>query len=283
MLDVRFKRLKGVLDYQLAKQCQNGENISRKKAEIITPDMEKDLWEKNLLGESSPDILLNTLQFYTGLNFALRGGMEHSLLKMKNFTENEDGSLTYTEFHSKNNQAGLKSINKEPKVVTCFPNNKNPERCLPSIFKRYKSHRPDLGLDPEGKFYLRPLLKPKAVLWFSKQCVGIHKLEKTIKVMMQKANIKGYFTAHSLRATAATRLSEEGTDEQKICEITGHRSNAVRAYKRTNLQQQKNMSQIIQGCSVTEDTCEPNIKRIKSGDGNIVNVFSGNFNNCTFS
>ena len=42
-------------------------------------------------------------------------------------------------------------------------------------------------------------------------------------------------------------------DEQLICEVTGHRSNAVRAYKRTSDGQHKNISSILYGQS--SDTC----------------------------
>ena len=57
----------------------------------------------------------------------------------------------------------------------------------------------------------------------------------------------GYFTNHSLRASAATRLFNEGVDEQLICEQTGHRSSAVRAYKRTSLDQKEKVSDIVNG------------------------------------
>ncbi|CAC5388535.1 unnamed protein product [Mytilus coruscus] len=43
----------------------------------------------------------------------------------------------------------------------------------------------------------------------------------------QEAGIGGFRTNHSLRASAATRMYDAGVDEQLICEVTGHRSNAV--------------------------------------------------------
>ena len=51
---------------------------------------------------------------------------------------------------------------------------------------------------------------------------------------MKSASIPGYFTNHSLRATATTRLYDAQVDEATIMERTGHRSvKGVRAYKRS--------------------------------------------------
>ena len=49
-----------------------------------------------------------------------------------------------------------------------------------------------------------------------------------------------------MRATCATRLFQQGVDEQLICQQTGHRSLAVRSYKRPCDSQQKDLSSIIQ-------------------------------------
>ena len=66
--------------------------------------------------------------------------------------------------------------------------------------------------------------------------------------MCEKANIPGYKTNHSLRATTATRLYVEGIDEQLVMERTGHRSiEGVRSYKRTSSEQQENISDILNG------------------------------------
>lgn len=59
-------------------------------------------------------------------------------------------------------------------------------------------------------------------------------------------DIEGYKTNHSLKATAATRLFQAGIDEQLIMEKTGHRSlEGVRSYKRTNIKQQENISDVL--------------------------------------
>ena len=44
-----------------------------------------------------------------------------------------------------------------------------------------------------------------------------------------------------------------GVDEQLISEVTGHRSNAIRDYKCTTTTQKRNLSEILQGHSDTDN------------------------------
>lgn len=64
--------------------------------------------------------------------------------------------------------------------------------------------------------------------------------------LCKEAGFVGRYTNHSLRATAATRLFVAGVDEQLIAEKTGHRSTAIRGYKRTSEAQQREVSDIVQ-------------------------------------
>ncbi len=64
--------------------------------------------------------------------------------------------------------------------------------------------------------------------------LGMNKVREIIKNLLKSAGIDGCFTNHSLRVTAATRMYSQGIDEQVIKERTGHCSDAVRAYKRTD-------------------------------------------------
>ena len=52
--------------------------------------------------------------------------------------------------------------------------------------------------------------------------------------MCEEASIKGCKTNHSLRATAATQMFQEGAPEKLIQECTGHRSlDGLRTYERS--------------------------------------------------
>ena len=71
------------------------------------------------------------------------------------------------------------------------------------------------------------------------------------------ANIPGFRTNHSLRATAATRLYHSEIDEQLIKSVTGHKSSdGVRSYKRTSEDQFRRVSNVLQQggeCSKKDD------------------------------
>ena len=95
--------------------------------------------------------------------------------------------------------------------------------------------------------------------------------------MCEKAGIDGRRSNHSLRAGCATRMYDNGLDEQLICERTGHRSVAVRSYKRTSSCQLKevfdalyeNVGENVPKVAKTETVTSPsNVKIEESSIGN---------------
>ena len=106
-----------------------------------------------------------------------------------------------------------------------------------------------MSLRPHCKstdFYLRPFQNASNQS-FSAQPVGRHKLSQIVKDICRKGGLPGFRSNHSLRASSATRMYDACVDEQLICEVTGHRSNAVRSYKRTNQGKKEEISKVIQG------------------------------------
>ena len=77
--------------------------------------------------------------------------------------------------------------------------------------------------------------------------------------LCKNGGIPGYYTNHSLRATAATHLYQNNVDEQIIQEFTGHCSIAVREYKRTSDDQKLMASNCVMGSQLLN-------KRMKCSD-----------------
>ena len=77
----------------------------------------------------------------------------------------------------------------------------------------------------------------------------MNRLQGMVREVCDLAGIPGFFTNHSLRATAATKLYHNDIDEQIIQEVTGHCSIAVRQYKRTCDDQKLLASSCIMGAS----------------------------------
>ena len=87
---------------------------------------EETLWQKGLLGDSTPHVLLDTMVYYCGLYFALCNGKEHWQLRNSPCQievverTGERPYLRYTKDVPKNCQGGLNDHKVKPKVVPCL-------------------------------------------------------------------------------------------------------------------------------------------------------------------
>ena len=63
--------------------------------------------------------------------------------------------------------------------------------------------------------------------------------------MMKRGGVEGNFKNHSMRKSTCTRLFRKGVDPQLIKEQTGHKSEAVMLYKKSNLKQKKEVSDML--------------------------------------
>lgn len=138
-----YATFRASLDAEMKRLQAEGIGAKRRQAEVITEEEENLLWEKGLLGDHSPQVLLNTIIFYNGLYFALRSGKEHRQLRSNpcqiQLVEpaGERAYLEYTEEVSKNRPGGLKGRKVKPKVVVHHSNIEQPERCFVRLFKLY--------------------------------------------------------------------------------------------------------------------------------------------------
>ena len=144
--DPAFTGFQCTLDSEMKRLWSLGLGVKKKQAEPITVEEENLLWDKVLLGEENPQALLDTILFLCEIHFALRSGEEHRSLQLSQFElvvpEEGYAYLIYTENFSKNNQGVLQHRKVKPKCVTCYVNEKSPERCLVRLYQVYLSHRP---------------------------------------------------------------------------------------------------------------------------------------------
>ena len=293
--DASFSKFRATLDAEMKNLQRKGIGTKKKKAEIFTEEEEELLWQKGILGDSTPNVLLNTIVFYNGLYFALRSGGEHRQLRSNPCQievidrPGERAFLKYTEDISKNRPGGLNGRKVVPKVVIHHANTNNPSRCFVRLFRLYRQMLPDDV--PAHAFYFRPLVKPTKDCWYSKLPLGHNLLSSTVPRICKLGGIQGFKTNHSLRATATSRLYQSGVDEQLVMERTGHRSlDGVCSYKRTSDQQREALSDILnmpkkreaEEPNTTAPTVAPTTAPFLSSQHlRALNLPTATFNSCT--
>jgi hypothetical protein len=75
--DNEFLSVQNAVDNVMKRGAEHGLGLNVKQAKVISVQQEDILWEKGLLGSHSPKVLLDTMVFLIGLQFALRSGDEH--------------------------------------------------------------------------------------------------------------------------------------------------------------------------------------------------------------
>ncbi len=212
-----------------------------KCSEPISITDEEEMWDFGVLGEETPDTLRNTVMYLIGLTFALRGGKEHRALRNPHFDpqivikiSEKSGMkyLVYTEdVVSKTNQGGLSGRKMKPKVVKAF-GNPNPQRDLVRLYQKYVSLCPEEPKSDALYKYSLSEAKCRPCQWYCDKPVGINSIAKCVSNLMSQAGKTGNYTNHSLRVTTATRMFDNGIEEQLVKEKTRYKSDAVRSYKR---------------------------------------------------
>ena len=85
---------------------------------------------------------------------------------------------------------------------------------------------------------------------------NINKVSSTVKQLCNSAGLEGKFSNHSLRATYASRMYANNVPEQYTKEVTGHKSDYVRVYKRTPDELRQYTSATISDSSVIKNVAK---------------------------
>ena len=197
--------------------------------------------EDGNIRKSNPYQLRNTILFLVSSRFGLRGGKEHCALSRYPTCQiqieeiNGKRCLVYHERVSKTNQGGIQSHRSVTlKVLYAFCSGNRP-RCFIELFNKYQFYCPKPTIF-WNTFYLQTDENWKLGndFWYTRLPVGKGPLASVAKMLMEGASISGNWSNHSLRITTAMRFHNKGFSEPIVQEATGHRSNAVHCYSRTN-------------------------------------------------
>ena len=256
-----FIEVRTVLDNIMMERTEMNLGVNSRQADLITIEMEEDLWRRGFLGEDTPDKLRTTVYFVLGINCYRRSVQDH--YNLRRWSPDEQSQIQFEKCNgkrcfvyredtvSKTHDGGLNDMKNDRKEVYVFPN-ENFDRDPVRLVDKY------LGLCPpqyvKKNFYLQSLRKPTPATWYGYQVVGEKTIGKIVSDLMASAGYKGYFTGHSLRRTGTTRLSNAGVSTKIIKECTGHRSDAVNKYQVTSADQKEACSHIVSGKSVPTST-----------------------------
>ena len=141
--ETNYSCLNNALDRILWMLRQNGIGVERKRAAVITQDIESKHWETGVIGCYSPQALLNAVFCLQWEEFCLRGISEH----FKQITR-LPSKYTYVEFGSKNHSGGV-SDRSEGKTVSIVSTSS--EYCHVSILDE---NIPRDEIIPDTKFHL---------------------------------------------------------------------------------------------------------------------------------
>lgn len=246
---------------------------ARRQAEVITQDMEAELWQKQILGAENPHVLIRTAYFLVGKFFALRSREEHHALKCGVSAQvtivgmKPNYYVQYTESSSKNNNGGIKHARYNPKSGRIYPT--GGLNCPVAILQKFISLTPPKAT----KFYNRPNIE-YSKRWFNNQPMGIHKLSAIMPDIAIAASwdTNLLWSGHSLRASAITQLYDEGYGETAVKMVSGHRSDfAVREYMRSEKLKRK-VSATLSLPSIELESTSKNIRPSCSKDDSLESV-----------
>ena len=225
--DGRFRELHGTCESVFRQLREKGVGADPKETPSISKVEENVLWERGILGTSTPLMLQRAVFFAVGKVFHLRGGAEQRQLKISQLIRKSNPDrYVYVETGSKNITGGLKQLNVKNKVVPVHASPADGERCVVFLLDSYLKKLPPIAFE-KAILYWQPKNRvpddPESP-WYNCQPVGKHKLEGMVSAMFEEAGGQEHKTNHSLRVAGTTTLYSGNVPEREIQQRTGHRS-----------------------------------------------------------
>lgn len=189
--DYQFLQSKQVLEGR-ARLLREQSDKYKLKERKLTPSNamsmleEEDLWDNENLGSGNPRTLCQTMWWMLTKYFRLKGRDVHYSMMVEDFKlcRDERGveCIIFNTNPTKPRQRvgfNLKRTLIRPKVLAT-----GGPRCFVGLFKEFLSRRP-----PEvrfaGPFYLSIINKPNTEVWYKKQRLGVHTIDRMMKNMIE--------------------------------------------------------------------------------------------------
>lgn len=243
--DVAFAYFQKCLDSRMIDLTKQGIGAVKIQASPVNTDQESQMWESGGFSLTDSSGLQRAVYFYMCKAFGLRACDEHRKLDITQLSFDEDSCGRYVKFTGRDNKVykgGLNDRKYVAKEVKQYDSD-NP-RSVYKILELYIKCLHSCGIF-HGPFYRRPLENITNQPRFGITPVGVNKIRQFLPQTAAIAELKGHFTAHSGKVTCATTLFHQNIDEQLIKDRTGHRSDAVRSYKRVSENQEKKVSAVL--------------------------------------
>ena len=209
LTDQAFKRTRNCVDLVVRDLTACGHQPDTKSPEVVSPEMEAELYSKGILGDTDPYILLETVYFILGKHFPLRSRSEHRELTFGADSQIELRGIAPNEsFHYVNKRFKNHWESKRKGVVYSTGR----QNCPVRLIKLYISKVPPGA----QSFYCRPSPKFQTGLWYTRTAVGKNTLSGFMSKIAKRAgwDTKKKWTGHSLRTTATNSLSRNNNDKK---------------------------------------------------------------------
>ena len=251
--DLAFEGLRKTL-HSKQKQLKKGNKPHASVA--LTEDKIKILYEKGLLGASSPEAILNTLWLNNSLHFGLRGIKEHHDMRWGDVKLcKTDHGEEYLEIDERQTSTRTGADPRDmrafaPKMFSTNGSENDPV----AVYKVFAEKRPEKMNDPDAPFYtVVNNVKPKSTdkCWFKCNAVGSNKLGSLMKEMSRKAGLENdKLRSHSARKTMIQTLSGNDVPPTQIAKLSGHKSlKSIENCSHLSTKQQMHMSNLLDNIS----------------------------------
>lgn len=274
-----FARTREALKSKQKQLKREGKGNKPFEASSLTQEEIDILYERQAMGMTTPQALVNALWFNNCLHFGLRGGKEQRDLKWGDVVLKTDtGGKEYLEYATERQtktRPGDNPVNTRVVKPRMYENLAvSPEQNPVFLYKLYKSKRPEQSLENDAPFYLSinhasvSKLALPATKWFKPQPMGVNKLNSLMKNCAEVAGI-GFdkrITNHSARKTLVQKLQDNNVPPTQIVQVTGHKNlQSVNNYSSLRDNQQEAISSILSSSSCQTIAGQPsNSKKVVS-------------------